>query len=265
MHGELFDPDYWRQLQHTPRQGSIHGRIPLPPETAIHPRTAVIRAVIFDLDETLHQRTPSIAQFAHTLYLELQPAEDESTFVTTFLSLDERGRRPREGLFAAIVERYGFGIDPDALARRFRQTAWREPVLFGDAIVTLRQLGAKGYRTGILTNGSEASQTAKIHNSGLHREVDAYVISGTVKVKKPDIRIFQMMCDKLGVAANECVMVGDSVDHDIRGGANAGMQTLWMVPPDAPIGSLPVGCAGHISRPGHALAFVESQNGLLAP
>jgi len=187
----------------------------------------VIRAVLFDLDETLHRRQPSVERFARAVHGEFCRTASEAEFVATFLFLDERGHRPREGLFRAIVEQYDLAVEPDTLIERFRATAWRAPVLFDDAAATLRTLRARDYRLGIVTNGSAQSQTAKLHNSGLTGEVDACVISGVVGFKKPDPEIFAMITEELGVATRECVMVGDSIELDIsatNGTSPAGSQ-----------------------------------------
>ena len=99
-------------------------------------------------------------------------------------------------------------------------------MLYPDAVETLRRL--RPLKLGIVTNGSETSQAAKVVNSGLDRLVDTVVISGVVGVAKPDSGIFDVVCARLGVSPTHCVMVGDSPEHDVGGGKLAGMRTVWV-------------------------------------
>ena len=104
--------------------------------------------------------------------------------------------------------------------------AWEQPVLFGDAEETLRRLRPR--KLGIVTNGSERSQGAKIVNSGLDRLTDAVAISGALGVRKPESAIFEDICRRLDVAPARCAMVGDRPGHDVGGGLAAGMRTIWI-------------------------------------
>jgi HAD superfamily hydrolase (TIGR01549 family) len=54
-----------------------------------------------------------------------------------------------------------------------------------------------------------------------HREV-----SGHHGYRKPDVRLFLRACEDLGVAPDECVMVGDRIDNDIAPAALLGMATV---------------------------------------
>lgn len=185
-----------------------------------------IEAVLFDLDETLHARAPSIVRFARWLYAEASLELPEAEFVTTVLKRDERGRRPTEGLYTWLASRFDLGKTAEEVVGAYRNTAWQRPVLYPDAKETLRRL--RPLRLGIVTNGGESAQTAKIANSGLDTLTDAVAISGVLDMRKPEPAIFNEICDRLGVAPACCVMVGDSPELDVAGGRNAGMRTIWV-------------------------------------
>ena len=185
-----------------------------------------IEAVLFDLDETLHARAPSIVRFARRLYAEASLDLPEAAFVATVLERDERGRRPTEGLYTWLASHFDLGKTASEVVDAYRMTAWDRPVLYPDARETLRRL--RPLRLGIVTNGGESSQTAKIANSGLDALTDAVAISGVLDMRKPEPAIFNEICDRLGVAPSRCVMVGDSPEHDIAGGRAAGMRTIWV-------------------------------------
>ena len=189
-------------------------------------RTEAVEAVIFDLDETLHARAPSLVRFAQQLHAQAQLDIDKESFVETFVRLDGRGNAPNEGLFQHLAREFDLGVPVEDIVAKFQHTAWNEPTLYPDAVSTLEQL--HHHKLGIVTNGSEITQAAKIANSGLDRLTDAVVISGVLGVKKPSPAIFDEMCRQLDVAPSRCVMVGDSPEHDIGGGRSVGMQTIWV-------------------------------------
>ncbi|MBA9056440.1 HAD-IA family hydrolase [Streptomyces murinus] len=57
----------------------------------------------------------------------------------------------------------------------------------------------------------------------------AYFLSFEHGVKKPDPRIFQMACDKLGVAPDDALMVGDEPIADV-GAATLGCRVQLVDP-----------------------------------
>lgn len=195
-----------------------------------------IEAVLFDLDETLHARSRSLALFARRIHAGAPPGIaaqiSEERFVETVLRGDERGHRPKEGLFTWLINRFELGLTAAEIVEMYR--AWERPVLFGDAQETLRRLRPR--KLGIVTNGSQRSQGAKIVNSGLDRLTDAVAISGALGVRKPESAIFEDICRRLDVAPARCVMVGDSPEHDVGGGLAAGMRTIWIGREPWPVG-----------------------------
>ena len=185
-----------------------------------------IEAVLFDLDETLHARAPSVARFARRLHAEASVDAPVEDFVAMVLRRDQRGRRPTEGLYTWLATHFDLGKTAAEVVDAYRTTAWDRPVLYPDARETLRRL--RPLKLGIVTNGSRASQATKIANGGLDRLTDATVISGVLGVAKPHRGIFDAACAELGVPPTRCAMVGDSPEHDVAGGKAAGMRTIWV-------------------------------------
>ena len=185
-----------------------------------------VEAVLFDLDETLHARAQSIARFARRLHAEASLDVSEADFLATVLKRDQRGHRPTEGLYTWLATHFDLGKTAEEVVHAYRTTAWDCPVLFPDARETLLRL--RPLRLGIVTNGAELSQAAKIANSGLDTLTDTVAISGVLGLRKPDPAIFHETCAQLGVAASRCGMVGDSPEHDVAGGRAAGMRTIWI-------------------------------------
>ena len=87
---------------------------------------------------------------------------------------------------------------------------------------------------GIVTNNVVSEQTTKIVSLGIAQLVDVVVISEAVGVHKPDPRIFEMTLDRLGCAAADAVMVGDSWATDIEWARAAGLSAVWFNPGGSP-------------------------------
>ena len=85
-------------------------------------------------------------------------------------------------------------------------------------------------RIGIVSNNLLEEQTEKLQYCGLDRFIDALVVSEEAGISKPDPAIFQLALDRLGVPADEAVMVGDSWAADIVGARRAGIRADLVQP-----------------------------------
>jgi HAD superfamily hydrolase (TIGR01549 family) len=86
----------------------------------------------------------------------------------------------------------------------------------------------KHYKLGIVTNGVQGLQRKKWHGCGLETWFDAVAISGELGVGKPNPEIFAWIANALKVPLEACLMVGDNADRDVQGGINAGIKTVWL-------------------------------------
>lgn len=86
----------------------------------------------------------------------------------------------------------------------------------------------RGYRLGIVTNGVPDLQREKLEGCGLAHLFHASVVSGEIDIGKPEQGIFDHICRELGVAPEECVMVGDNPGRDVAGAMAAGMKSVWV-------------------------------------
>lgn len=186
------------------------------------------RAVLFDLDGTLHHREPSIARYASRLHERFSIDEEEAAFIDRVLTWDNQGRgRTTEGLFDRIARHFHLDVAGETIAADFRATAWLEPVLFPNAIECLSALSARGFLLGVITNGASETQWHKLRRSGLAERVDAVTVSGDLGIKKPDVAIFAHTLDERGAEAAQAIMVGDHPGQDIVAAKNVGLRTIW--------------------------------------
>jgi HAD superfamily hydrolase (TIGR01509 family) len=99
--------------------------------------------------------------------------------------------------------------------------------LFDDAVPTLTALRAAGIRIGLCSN--LAAPYAPPIRSLLPLEPDALAWSFEAGACKPDAAIYRYLCQALGCAPGEVLMIGDTRDADYDGPRAFGMQALWLV------------------------------------
>jgi epoxide hydrolase-like predicted phosphatase len=104
----------------------------------------------------------------------------------------------------------GKALDPEAYGRFMRSTA---PGVHWMVVHKIRELRARGLRTGLLTNnikefGEHWRATFPIDD--LFEEV---VDSSHVGMRKPDPEIYELMCERMGIAPNDAVFVDDNLDN----------------------------------------------------
>jgi HAD superfamily hydrolase (TIGR01549 family) len=95
--------------------------------------------------------------------------------------------------------------------------------LYDDALPTLDALRARGLKIGLLSNSARDLDEFVAHH-GL--TVDAALTSRSHGKTKPHETIFLRMLELLEVAAEEAVMVGDTIEDDIEGARSVGMHAL---------------------------------------
>ena len=92
---------------------------------------------------------------------------------------------------------------------------------------TLDRLKASGLSTAILSNGAPPMLESAVKNAALAERLDAVLSVEEIGVFKPDPRVYQLACDRLGVAA-EAVCFLSSNAWDVAGAAHFGFQVVWI-------------------------------------
>jgi putative hydrolase of the HAD superfamily len=90
------------------------------------------------------------------------------------------------------------------------------------------------FRTGLVTNGIDWVQRARVVSSGLGPNLEVVVTSDGCGFRKPDPRIVHEALDRLGVRPEEAVLVGDDATADGGAARAAGVRFCWVrhgVPP----------------------------------
>lgn len=98
--------------------------------------------------------------------------------------------------------------------------------VFDSTYDVLDYLNAK-YELHIITNGFEEAQEKKMKASNLRKYFSTVTNSEMVGVKKPNPKIFNFAMNLANAKPEHSVMIGDSLEADIKGAIDVGMQALY--------------------------------------
>jgi putative hydrolase of the HAD superfamily len=186
------------------------------------------KAVLFDLDNTLHDRDTMIEGVITELYDRLKVTATQAEWRQRFRELDNKGYRNRHELFTILCSEFKLERSVDTLVTEVRSSCGQYSALFPDAKSTLDRLRIRGMKLGVITNGTVLSQWSKIQNCGLESLVDEILISEREGIKKPHPDIFRRAAERLEVEVTKCVFVGDNPVNDIAGAAEVGMLPVFI-------------------------------------
>lgn len=199
-----------------------------------------IKAVVFDLDDTLWDVNPVIVRAERVHYQWLN--QNAPKLTARFTERELRGYRMslarRHPELTHFVTRSRMramdeclrlsGYTPEEaahLAEEAFAVFWRcrnqiEP--FPYAFEALEGL-KREFIIGALSNGN-----ADVFQTPLAEWFDFAFSAEGLSVAKPDPEAFQAVLDHLHCAPQEILFVGDNPEHDIEGAYRMGMKTLWV-------------------------------------
>jgi putative hydrolase of the HAD superfamily len=85
------------------------------------------------------------------------------------------------------------------------------------------------YTLHIITNGFEEIQGKKMMNSKIHHYFEQIITSESVGVKKPNPKVFNFALTSANAKKENSIMIGDSLEADIQGAINVGLQAIHCV------------------------------------
>ena len=99
-----------------------------------------------------------------------------------------------------------------------------------DVIEALRRIKAAGYKTGCITNNVPANMSGSKEGRTLYaREImemfDHLIESSKIGIRKPNPRIYEMMCETLGVEPAACIYL-DDLGMNLKPAKAMGMATI---------------------------------------
>ena len=176
-----------------------------------------------------------------TLQLEQRGIHDFDLFHKNYLAHNEKlWERYRNGyikqeelrvkrMWLALLD---FKIADETLAKdmsiRFLDLLPTRTILFPYAVEILEYLTNKKYELHLITNGFEKTQHSKLKYSGLDKYFRQVITSEGSSSLKPNKDIFDYAFKKTGANPSESIMLGDSIEVDIIGAMNAGIDQVFI-------------------------------------
>lgn len=190
-----------------------------------------IKSVLFDLDNTLIDRTEAFARlFEHwcrTLPTASRPA-NRVEFVTR-MARRGNGYEPIPDIYQDMFDEWpGSFSSLDSAVEAHSEMMPRVVSLHPRIEAMLRRFRSYGVPVGVVTNGGSKTQWGKLRNTGIAALVTACVVSEEFGARKPDPAIFFHALELIGAEAESALFVGDNIEDDIVGACRVNMSTAWM-------------------------------------
>lgn len=180
-----------------------------------------IRAVLIDLDGTLLDTVPDLADAANAMLAELGRLTLPQNTIRDFVG---------KGIPNLVGRCLGYPGESDApearealalFKRHYAAVNGRKTRIYPGVPEGLRALRAAGLKTACVTNKAGAFTEQLLAATGLDRLLDLTVSGDTLAEKKPHPLPFLHLCERFGIAPAEALVVGDS-RNDVAGARAAG-------------------------------------------
>jgi putative hydrolase of the HAD superfamily len=190
----------------------------------------MIKAILFDLDQTLLNRQASVEHFIeaqYERYIDYLSHISKAKFKSKFMDFDNNGYVWKDKVYAQLIDYFNIqGLTKDELLKDYITTFCDYCVPFPYLFNMLHDLTAENYKLGIITNGKYPFQLHNIKALKLDTYMDTILISEQENIKKPNPQIFEKAAKNLGLSMHECLFVGDNFENDYQAAKNAGMHAI---------------------------------------
>jgi len=182
-----------------------------------------LQALLFDLDGTLVDSAPGLADTAN----DLRAARDLPPL--PYLALRPGAGSGARGMLAVAFDLRpgdeGYEALRDEFLERYPQRMLEKACLFGGVRALIQRVDAAGMRWGIVTNKAIRFAEPLCAAMGLMPPAGALVGGDSTPHTKPHPAPLIEAARRLGVPSGACVYVGDD-ERDMRAGRAAGMRTV---------------------------------------
>jgi len=184
-----------------------------------------LRAVIFDLWNTLAEWPDDVWAEVRRRFagrLGLTPEEFDRRWYGEITEVREMGS------LADALAHFDASADVVADLVALRRSVTQQALTpVPGALETISELRRRGLSTGLITVCTD-DVPALWQATPFHGLFDAEVFSCTVGLRKPDPRIYELACDRLGVEAHDALFVGDGANDELAGAERVGMTAVLL-------------------------------------
>ncbi|MED3563005.1 YjjG family noncanonical pyrimidine nucleotidase [Bacillus xiapuensis] len=198
------------------------------------------RTLLFDVDDTLLD-FDAAEKFALRKLFEEQdfPLTTEVEYryrkINTGLWMGfEEGKLTLDGVlnsrFSLLFKEYGLEKDGALLEKKYRSLLAESHQLMPGAFELISEL-QNHFDLYIVTNGVSETQHRRLSDSGLYPFFQDIFVSEETGFQKPLKGFFDYVFSRIpNFSTENCLIIGDSLSSDMKGGKNAGIDTCWFNP-----------------------------------
>lgn len=202
-----------------------------------------IKAVLFDIDDTLFDRKTAIRKILRGMkqkHPELFQEIPEESIFEAFCEADQMvlvdfnkgasGRNVRDKRSRRFLKALGLPEEFSARITSMYIDAYPDvssPVQNAKEVV---ERLAEKFSLGVISNAFPDVQYNKLEGIGIRNYFKIILLSEEIGIRKPEGAIFQKAAKLLDVQPFECFFVGDSFDTDMVGAKKGGMKACWFNP-----------------------------------
>ena len=123
--------------------------------------------------------------------------------------------------------RLGKEVDGIEWENQYRELLGNGCQLIEGALEVCRRL-SESHRLFVITNGITKTQIKRLKQSGLYEFFEDIFISQSIGSQKPSKEFFDYVMSHIkGFNGKEALIIGDSLNTDIKGGLMSGIDTCW--------------------------------------
>lgn len=187
-----------------------------------------MKAIIFDLDGTLIDRTSTVRSFLGDQYNRFADrlACKKDEFIESVMKHQKNGYADKLIAYERSCSELNESIVED-LYRDFRARYGSDAISFAGVSTALEKLSVD-YTLAIVTNGKSSSQNAKIESAGIRDFFSTIKISEEEGLKKPNEDIYKRCLSDLSLSPADCLFVGDNPSFDVITPKKLGMKAVWV-------------------------------------
>lgn len=194
---------------------------------------STIRAVVFDLDNTLVDFMAMKRQAVDAAIGAMMDAGISLSYDQIRSHIDaiykEQGieyQQVFDRLLTDVLGRVDFRILSAGIVayRRAREAALKP---YPHVTATLMHLNRAGIKLAVLSDAPAREAWLRLCFINFHHFFDVVVTFDDTGERKPSPKPFATALERLGVSADQAIMVGDWAERDMVGARNAGMRTAF--------------------------------------
>ncbi len=120
--------------------------------------------------------------------------------------------------------------DPKDANRAYLEHLIKHPDMMDHAYDLLNHVKPK-YKLGLITNGLKEVQRPRLRAAKIYDYFDVIVVSDEIGHAKPQKGYFDHVIKEMGDAdLSKAIVIGDSLNSDIKGAINYGLDCVWLNP-----------------------------------